>query len=110
MTYSAFSAREDDMNPIKDLETLCPTLAESRAEALMLMDNLVRHLSDEDYQAGWFMNGVPDGAPRLRMTTEQSALCAIGVLHPQDVEPDLVEGEGSEPTGFPATVILTTEV
>lgn len=59
------------MNPIKDLETLCPTLAESRAEALMLMDNLVRHLSDEDYQAGWFMNGVPDGAPRLRMTTEQ---------------------------------------
>lgn len=59
------------MNPIKDLETLCPTLVESRAEALMLMDNLVRHLSDEDYQAGWFMNGVPDGAPRLRMTTEQ---------------------------------------
>ena len=59
------------MNPIKDLETLCPTMAESRAEALMLMDNLVRHLSDEDYQAGWFMNGVPDGAPRLRMTTEQ---------------------------------------
>ena len=59
------------MNPIKDLETLCPALAESRAEALMLMDNLVRHLSDEDYQAGWFMNGVPDGAPRLRMTTEQ---------------------------------------
>lgn len=39
-----------------------------------------------------------------------SALCAIGVLHPQDVEPDLVEGEGSEPTGFTATVILTTEV
>lgn len=33
------------MNPIKDLETLCPTLVESRAEALMLMDNLVRHLS-----------------------------------------------------------------
>lgn len=59
------------MNPIKNLETLCPTLAESRAEALMLMDNLVRHLSDEDYQAGWFMNGVPDGAPRIRMTTEQ---------------------------------------
>ena len=59
------------MNPIKDLETLCPALAESRAEALMLMDNLVRHLSNEDYQTGWFMNGVPDGAPRLRMTTEQ---------------------------------------
>lgn len=59
------------MNPIKDPETMCPALAESRAEALMLMDNLVRHLSDEDSQTGWFMNGVPDGAPRLRMTTEQ---------------------------------------
>ena len=39
-----------------------------------------------------------------------SALCAVGVLRPQDIEPDVVDGEGSEPTGFTATVILTTEV
>lgn len=38
------------------------------------------------------------------------ALCAIGVLRPQNIEPDIVEGEGGEPTGFTATVILTTEV
>lgn len=39
-----------------------------------------------------------------------SSLCAIGVLRPQDVEPDVVEGEGGAPTGYTATVILTTEV
>lgn len=39
-----------------------------------------------------------------------SALCAIGVLHPQDIEPDVVEGEGDAPVRFTATVILTTEV
>lgn len=39
-----------------------------------------------------------------------SALCAVGVLHPQDIEPDIVDGEGDKPTGFTATVILTTEV
>lgn len=38
------------------------------------------------------------------------ALCAIGVLHPKDVEPDVVDGEGDKPTGFTATVILTTDV
>lgn len=38
------------------------------------------------------------------------ALCAVGVLRPQDIEPDVVEGDGSETTGFTATVILTTEV
>ena len=44
---------------------------ESRAECLMLMDNLVRHLNDEDDQTGWLMNGVPDGGPRIEMTPEQ---------------------------------------
>ena len=38
------------------------------------------------------------------------ALCAIGVLRPQNIEPDVVDGEGDKPTGFTATVILTTEV
>ena len=38
------------------------------------------------------------------------ALCAVGVLHPQDIEPDVVDGEGDTPTGFTATVVLTTEV
>lgn len=39
-----------------------------------------------------------------------SALCAVGVLHPRDIEPDVVEGEGDAPTVFTATVILTTKV
>jgi hypothetical protein len=38
------------------------------------------------------------------------ALCAVGVLRPQDVEPDVVEGDGSATTWFTATVILTTDV
>jgi hypothetical protein len=54
-----------------DTKTLNPAEVESRAEALMLMDNLVRHLNDEDDQTGWLMNGIPDGAPELRMTAEQ---------------------------------------
>lgn len=55
----------------EDEKTLCPGQAESRAEVLMLMDNLVRHLNDEDDQIGWLMDGVPDGAPELQMTPEQ---------------------------------------
>lgn len=39
-----------------------------------------------------------------------SALHAVGVLRAQNVAPDFVEGEGDGPTGFTATVILTTEV
>lgn len=39
-----------------------------------------------------------------------AALCAVGVLRPKDIEPDIVEGEGGETTGFTATVILTTDV
>jgi hypothetical protein len=39
-----------------------------------------------------------------------SALCAVGVLRPQDVEPDVVEGQDGETTRFTATVILTTDV
>lgn len=39
-----------------------------------------------------------------------SALSAVGVLRPQDIEPNLMEGEGDELTGFTATVVLTTEV
>lgn len=38
-----------------------------------------------------------------------SALCAVGVLHPQDIVPDVVDGEGDKPTGFTATVILITD-
>lgn len=38
------------------------------------------------------------------------ALCAVGVLHPQDIEPDVVDGEGDAPVGFTATVMLATEV
>lgn len=59
------------MDTPEDKKTLHPTAAESRAEVLMLMDNLVRHLNDEDDQTGWLMNGVPDGAPELHMTKEQ---------------------------------------
>jgi hypothetical protein len=54
-----------------DTKTLNPAQVESQAEALMLMDNLVRHLNDEDDQTGWLMNGIPDGAPELRMTPDQ---------------------------------------
>lgn len=39
-----------------------------------------------------------------------SALCAVGVLRPQDIEPDVVEGDGNGTTRFTATVILTTDV
>ena len=59
------------MNMPKDAATLDPGVVESRAEALLAMDVLMRHLSDEDAQADWLVNGVPDGAPPLRMTQEQ---------------------------------------
>lgn len=52
-------------------KTLRLSLFESQAETLMLMDNLVRHLNYEDDQMDWLMDGVPDGAPELRMTPEQ---------------------------------------
>lgn len=39
-----------------------------------------------------------------------SALSAIGVLRPQEIEPDVVEGEGDETTGVAATVTLTARV
>lgn len=44
---------------------------ESRAEVLLAMDVLMKHLNDEDDQISWLVNGVPDGAPPLRMTQEQ---------------------------------------
>ena len=50
---------------------LTPRQRQSRAEALCLMDNLVRHLNDEDDQTGWLVNGVPDGGPVLELTPEQ---------------------------------------
>ena len=59
------------MNVPKDMAALDPRVVESRAEALLAMDMLMRHLSDEDAQADWLVNGVPDGAPPLRMTPEQ---------------------------------------
>jgi hypothetical protein len=44
---------------------------ESRAEVLMAMDVLMKHLNDEDRIESWLAYGVPDGAPSLRMTPEQ---------------------------------------
>ena len=35
---------------------------ESRAEVLLAMDVLMKHLNDEDDQTDWLVNGVPDGA------------------------------------------------
>ena len=54
-----------------DASALDPRVVESRAEALMAMDVLMKHLNDEDDQTDWLVNGVPDGAPPLRMTQEQ---------------------------------------
>ena len=59
------------MNVPKDMAALDPRVVESRAEALLAMDVLMRHLSDEYAQTDWLVNGVPDGAPPLRMTPEQ---------------------------------------
>ena len=55
----------------KDAAVLDHRVVESRAEALMAMDVLMKHLNDEDDQTDWLVNGVPDGAPPLRMTQEQ---------------------------------------
>ena len=54
-----------------DEKKLYPEQVKSRAEALMLMDNLIRHLNDEDDQVEWLMDGIPDGAPEIQMTVEQ---------------------------------------
>ena len=54
-----------------DAAVLDPKVAESRAEVLLAMDVLMKHLNDEDDQTDWLVNGVPDGAPPLRMTQEQ---------------------------------------
>jgi hypothetical protein len=58
-----------------------------------------------------------EDAAHARLTIKAStrkelddALRIVGVLHPQDVEPNLVEGEGGESTRFTATVMLTTDV
>lgn len=57
------------------------------------------------------------GSANARLTVKaptrkelDSALYAVGVLRPQDIEPDVVAGEGDKPTGFTATVVLTTEI
>ena len=55
----------------KDMATLDPRKVESRAEALLTMDVLMKHLSDECDREGWLVNGVPDGAPPLHITPEQ---------------------------------------
>ena len=55
----------------KDAATLDPRVVESRAEALMAMDVLMKHLNDEDDLTYWLQAGVPDGAPPLRMTRKQ---------------------------------------
>lgn len=38
------------------------------------------------------------------------ALCAVGVLRPQGVEPDVVDGKDDAAIGFTATVVLATEI
>jgi hypothetical protein len=55
----------------KDAAVLSPSTVESRAEVLMAMDVLMKHLNDENDQEVWLAAGVPDGAPPLRMTVEQ---------------------------------------
>lgn len=56
----------------KGAAVLDPRVVESRAEVLLAMDVLMKHLNDEDDQTGWLMNGVPDGGPRVVLTAEQS--------------------------------------
>ncbi len=58
------------METPKDAAVLAPRVVESRAEVLMAMDVLMKHLNDEDDQVSWLVNGVPDGAPPLRMAQE----------------------------------------
>ena len=58
------------METPKDAAVLDPRVVESRAEVLLAMDVLMKHLNDEDDQTDWLVNGVPDGAPPLRMTQE----------------------------------------
>lgn len=55
----------------KDAAVLDPRVVESRAEALLAMDVLMKHLNDENDQVDWLTDGVPDGAPPMRMTQEQ---------------------------------------
>ena len=59
------------METPKDAAVLDPRVVEDRAEVLMAMDVLMKHVNDEDDQTDWLVNGVPDGAPPLRMTQEQ---------------------------------------
>jgi hypothetical protein len=59
------------METPKGAAVLDPRVVESRAEVLLAMDVLMKHLNDEDDQMDWLVNGVPDGAPPLRMTPEQ---------------------------------------
>lgn len=59
------------MDMPKDMAVLDPRTAARRAEVLMAMDVLMRHVSDGAEQDYWLMHGVPDGAPPLRMTPEQ---------------------------------------
>lgn len=54
-----------------EMDVLDHRVVESRAEVLMAMDVLMKHLNDEDEQTDWLVNGVPDGAPPMRMTQEQ---------------------------------------
>lgn len=59
------------MDMPKDEVVLDQSVVESRAEVLMAMDVLMKHVNDEDDQTDWLVNGVPDGAPPLRMTQDQ---------------------------------------
>lgn len=59
------------MDMPKGVKSIRPAEVDSRAECLLLMDKLMRHLSDEEDMVGWLVNGVPDGGPALNPTEEQ---------------------------------------
>lgn len=69
--YNPLMWRVKSLSKDKDSSTLSPREVLSRAEVLMAMDVIMKHLNDEVDQTGWRMDGVPDGAPPLRMTQNQ---------------------------------------
>lgn len=44
---------------------------ESRAEVLLAMDTIVKHINDEEEHVSWLVDGIPDGGPELELTAEQ---------------------------------------
>ena len=48
-----------------------PRVVESRAEVLLAMDTIVKHINNEEEHVSWLVNGVPDGGPELELTPAQ---------------------------------------